>query len=323
MPTSARPVVFIGSSTEGLPVAQALQLNLDSCAEVILWSQGVFGLSEGSLESLVDRIENFDFAILVLTPDDLTLSRGTNSQSPRDNVVFELGLFMGALGRTRSFIVYDRTADLKLPSDLEGVTPATYQPPDAGSFQSALGACSTKIQSAIEGQGARVRSDAQQPIDQGMQFRVIADLLETHALQFFILMNEAGAILHREGPFMIGVRYQYAVENTHEHSVGNGYFGVDKFCSRLADASLLLVDLRNRVTLSERGHAFAEWLVASDYRAHYFWSDIGTWGERPSGMREEEDIRTAPRNLFELHARDTQQRQAAATQNDSAAPSQI
>ncbi len=308
MPTSTRPVVFIGSSAEGLAVAQALQVNLDFCAEVILWSQGVFGLGEGTLESLVDRLDNFDFAILVLTPDDLTLSRGTDFQSPRDNVVFELGLFMGALGRTRSFIVYDRTADVKLPTDLAGVTPATYQPPAVGSLESALGACSTKIQSAIQAQGNRPRSSTPPPIDQGMQFRVIADLLETHALQFFILMHEAGAILHREGPYMIGVRYQYAAED----STGNGYFGVDKFCSRLADAGLLAVDLRNRVSLSERGHAFAEWLAASGYRAFYFWSDVGTWGERPPGMEEHEHAENAPRNLFELHARARQQAQSSA-----------
>jgi len=121
---------------------------------------------------------------------------------------------------------------------------------------------------------------------------------------------------------MVGIRYQYAVENTHEHSTGNGYFGVDKLCSRLADAGLLLVDLRNRVSLSERGHAFAEWLVASDYRAHYFWSDVGTWGERPTGMREHEHIRNAPRNVFDLHVQATQQTRAANAQNEPPAPSQ-
>jgi hypothetical protein len=316
MPPPARPVVFIGSSSEGLAVAQALQLNLDHYAEVILWSQGVFGLSEGSLESLVDRLQDFDFAILVLTPDDLTLSRGDEAQSPRDNVVFELGLFMGGLGRTRSFIVYDRTADIKLPSDLAGVTAATYQPPSAGSLQSALGACSTAIQSAIQAQCTRDRSGAQAPIDHVMQFRVLADLLEITALQFIILMHEAGATLRREGPYMVGVRYEYSIDSEHHRGIGNGYFNVDQFCSRLADAGLLTVDLRSRVGLSDRGHAFAEWLIASDCKAAYFWSDVGTWGERPAGMREAEHPSNAPRNLFELHARARQQQQPP-TQEDA------
>src|SRR5437899_9214507 len=91
-----RPLVFIGSSAEGLAIAKAIQLNLDRACEVVIWSQGVFGLSEGTLETLVNKAEEFDFAILVVTPDDMTQSRGKNEQSPRDNVLIELGLFLGA-----------------------------------------------------------------------------------------------------------------------------------------------------------------------------------------------------------------------------------
>ena len=124
---SNRPVMFIGSSKEGLPAAKALQVNLDDAADVVLWSQGIFGLSEGTLESLVERLDDFDFAILVLTPDDVAITRGEAAQLPRDNVLLELGLFMGRLGRERCFVVYDRTKPIKLPSDLAGVTPATFQ----------------------------------------------------------------------------------------------------------------------------------------------------------------------------------------------------
>lgn len=307
MPPATRPVVFIGSSAEGLPVAQALQVNLDYCAEVILWSQGVFGLSEGSLESLVDHVADFDFALLVLSPDDLTLSRGGETPSPRDNVVFELGLFMGALGRSRTFIVYDRTASIRLPSDLAGVTAATYQPPSAGSLQSALGACSTAIQSVIQAQGIRARGGAEPPIDPGAQFRVVAGLLEPNALQLIILMHEVGATLRREGPYTIGLRYEYSADSEFHRGMGHGYFGVDQFCNRLADAGILTIDLRGRVGLSDRGHAFGEWLVASGYKAAYFWSDYGSWGERPATIRDTEHVSTAPRNLFEMQARAQQQ----------------
>src|SRR5687767_5344141 len=105
-----RPYVFIGSSAEGLAVAEAIQLNLKYNCESHIWSQGLFGLSNGPLENLVKCLGEFDFAILVLTPDDLTVSRGQESQSPRDNVVFELGLFIGAIGRNRVFMVVDRDA---------------------------------------------------------------------------------------------------------------------------------------------------------------------------------------------------------------------
>lgn len=300
---ATRPVVFIGSSTGGLPFARALQVNLDHDAEVILWSQGVFGLSEGTLESLVGSTERFDFAILVLTPDDLTLSKDQEVPSPRDNVVFELGLFMGALGRTRTFIVYDRTAAIKLPTDLAGVTPASFAPPSAGSLESALGASSTLILNAIQSQGRRARSPDEEYINQTTQYRVIKGLLEPTAWQFFILMHEAGATMRREEWVMLGIRYEYEITSDIHSGQGHGYFNVNQICNRLADSGLLSVDLRGRVSLSERGHAFAEWLIESGYRAQYFWSDIGTWGERPESFRSTQHPQEAPRNMIEMQQR--------------------
>jgi len=144
-----RPYVFIGSSSEGQSVAEAIQTNLDSICECHIWSQGIFGLTTGTLESLVNALDRFDFAVLVLTPDDLNVSRGQEQQSPRDNVLFELGLFMGALGKERTFIVVDGSAKLKLPSDLAGVTLATFQPPDAGTMEAALGKACSKIKREI------------------------------------------------------------------------------------------------------------------------------------------------------------------------------
>ncbi len=157
---AARPRVFVGSSSEGLDIAKTIQLNLDHLAEVTVWSQGVFGLGEGTLESLVACQDQFDFAILVLSPDDLVNSRGSTSHAPRDNIMFELGLFMGSLGRNRTFAVYDRTADIKLPSDLAGVTVASFHPHSTGSLTAALGAPCTLIENAINAQHRR--SDRQQ-----------------------------------------------------------------------------------------------------------------------------------------------------------------
>lgn len=113
---------FIGSSKEGLGIAQAIQLELEEYATCTIWYQGVFGLNEGTLESLEKSLEKFEFAILVLTPDDVVISREKVVQLPRDNVLFELGLFMGRLGRKRVFIVYCDEENIKLPSDLAGVT---------------------------------------------------------------------------------------------------------------------------------------------------------------------------------------------------------
>lgn len=150
-----RPNVFVGSSTEGLRIAKTVQVILDHACEVTIWSQGVFGLSQGTLESLVLCLDQFDFAILVLTPDDLIESHDETKPAPRDNVLFELGLFIGGLGRNRTFILYDRTAEIKLPTDLAGITAATFQPHVSGNLESSLGAPCTRIENVIEKLGLR------------------------------------------------------------------------------------------------------------------------------------------------------------------------
>lgn len=122
----SKPSLFIGSSSEGLEVARAVEWNLHKDAEVTIWSDGVFGLNKGNLEALLLALEQYDFAVLVLTPDDMVTSRELTEQSPRDNIMFELGLFMGRLGRDRTFALCCDSNDMKLPSDLAGVTLAKF-----------------------------------------------------------------------------------------------------------------------------------------------------------------------------------------------------
>jgi hypothetical protein len=150
-----RQSIFIGSSVEGLTIARKLQVGLDYDCEVTLWNQGVFGLGQGTLESLVKIIDRFDFAILVLTPDDLVQSRNTAVQAPRDNVLFELGLFMGGIGRDRTFVLHDRTAPIKIPSDLAGVTTLTFAPHSSGNLDAALGAVTARVVDVVHHLGTR------------------------------------------------------------------------------------------------------------------------------------------------------------------------
>lgn len=254
-------------------------MNLDAACEVVLWSQGVFGLGEGTLESLVDRLDEFDFAVLVLSADDLSLSRGEVKQSPRDNVLLELGLFIGGLGRTRTFIVYDKNSSIKLPSDLAGVTAAPYQPHSSGNLQAALGAACTKIKTAINEAGLKPRTKFDFAIDQNTQFQIIADLLDHPPRQFFILMHLQNVSLRRGSMWEGGPLYEYELKNA---SSGSGGLDVRELCSRLADTGLLAIDLRMNVTLTARGHEFALWLLERGHKADYFWSSIGGWGERPT-----------------------------------------
>ncbi len=279
--TERRPAVFIGSSAEGVEIAEAIQLNLDRVCEVVIWSQGLFGLSSGTLETLVDRLNDFDFAVLVLTPDDLIESRGVEKQSARDNVLIELGLFIGGLGRERTFAVFDRGGNLKVPSDLAGVTLAEFQRHSSGNLQSSLGAASTLIKGRVQELGVRPRGMINTNVDQNTHFQVINDLLDPAARQFLILMHETSIALTRENIFGSGIRYLYGSPR----QAGDGFFSVDKLCQQLPDAGLLQCDLRNRVGLTDRGHDFARWMLERGHKADYFKSDLGSWGNVPAGYR--------------------------------------
>jgi predicted nucleotide-binding protein len=89
-----KPSVFIGSSSEGLEFGRAIRARLYNDAEIQLWDEGFVQPGDTVVETLITSLLKFDFAILVLTPDDLVLSRTKEKYGPRDNVVFELGLFM-------------------------------------------------------------------------------------------------------------------------------------------------------------------------------------------------------------------------------------
>jgi hypothetical protein len=149
-----KPSIFVGSSTEGLEVARAVQYQLAEDGEVELWNEGVFSLGYAALESLVQALNRFDFAVLVLTPDDLTASRGVEQRSARDNVLIELGLFIGRLGRERTFLLVCKDKDLRIPSDLAGITFATFSlPADESKLTSAVGPACTKVRNAIRALG--------------------------------------------------------------------------------------------------------------------------------------------------------------------------
>lgn len=149
--TRGRPRIFIGSSREGLEIANHLQVPLQREYEVSVWSQGVFDLSITTIETLVGAAKGFDFAILVVTPDDTREMRGASSSVPRDNVIFELGLYMGAIGRERTFVVKPMHQSIALPSDLLGLTCAEYDDNRSdGNWSSAVGGASTQLLDAMK-----------------------------------------------------------------------------------------------------------------------------------------------------------------------------
>ncbi|MDO8074769.1 nucleotide-binding protein [Janthinobacterium sp. SUN176] len=127
-PTHDKVRVFIICSAEALPVARLIHSGLQhDNFDVILWSEGVFKVTNYTLQTLEDEVNQADFAIAVAYGDDITSQRGTDWPVPRDNVIFELGLFMGRLGRARAILMEPREERVKLPSDLAGVTTIGYR----------------------------------------------------------------------------------------------------------------------------------------------------------------------------------------------------
>jgi len=124
-----KPRLFIASSVESLPIAEAVNVNLDHEFEITLWKNGTFKLSSSTIDDLVEKSSFVDFALFIFAPDDISEIRSRKEHVVRDNVIFEMGLFVGAIGKSRSFILKPRGIDMHLPTDLLGVTPADY---DAG-----------------------------------------------------------------------------------------------------------------------------------------------------------------------------------------------
>src|SRR5438067_3655945 len=152
-----KPRIFLGSSGKQQKLLQALTRGLEDVSHVEPWTTS-FNPGTTTLERLLELAHGVDFAAFVFARDDWTTNSPSASDttasgqgSPRDNVVFEAGLFGGALGMRRTFILH--ASGSKLPSDLLGLTCVRY----GGTTPGELRVVNQKLRKAIENEGRAAR----------------------------------------------------------------------------------------------------------------------------------------------------------------------
>jgi hypothetical protein len=146
-----KPRIFLGSSGKQTKLLQAITRGLEDVADVEPWTT-TFNPGRSTLDRLVELSQDVDFAAFVFAQDDWTVTGSSEAgqASPRDNVVFEAGLFGGALGIRRTFILH--ASDSKLPTDLLGLTSVRYDPAGGAAEVRAI---NQKLRKAIETEGRR------------------------------------------------------------------------------------------------------------------------------------------------------------------------
>lgn len=122
-----KPRIFIGSSSESLPISRMVAKSLKKIATPVLWEKDVFLPSTFILDGLFDEVRKCHLALFVFSNDDIVKSRGRKYSATRDNVIFELGLFMTKLSRTSTLFLVPQTKEsFKIPSDLKGLSYISY-----------------------------------------------------------------------------------------------------------------------------------------------------------------------------------------------------
>lgn len=149
--TNNKPNIFIASSQEALKFAKAVNIRLESIGVIKQWDNA-FELSSITITKLIEKTNNVDYAVFVLHGDDESILRDTSYNTVRDNVLFELGLFIGKLGLENCFILapssLDQNFKFRIPTDLSGITISFYD--TAISPVDAVTASCAKIEFAIE-----------------------------------------------------------------------------------------------------------------------------------------------------------------------------
>ena len=215
------PTAFIGCAESQKDIAEAIQYNLQETFETEIWNQGAFKLGQDIMGNLINGGCRFDFAILVLTPDEYFTHTGEKVKIPRGNLILEYGFFAGILGKERTFLVCEKAENFKLPSDMDGIVIANFQRPNNISLNGALGAACSMIKEAARTLPPLHPDDGRKDDDLWID-NLVRGALKVICRTFEVPLPDLGAakfrafIFKREENFLVCTHF-WAFSNTKEN----------------------------------------------------------------------------------------------------------
>lgn len=139
MSTPDKKRLFIGSSFKELPLADKIRGYLQNDFDINIWHNDwnipgapVFVVNKSFLQDLLKASLQYDFGLMLGTSDDKVVREGKVIMQPRDNILFEFGLFLGRMGTSRCALLVEK--GIHVPSDLEGTTQAQFERDDNASL---------------------------------------------------------------------------------------------------------------------------------------------------------------------------------------------
>ena len=150
------PLMVIGSSADGLPMANELQTAFQHDRfDAVVWPNGVFGPNGIAFDSLAQVASRADFAAFVVSPDDKVTRKHSEDLASRDNLVFALGVFLSQLARERVFLIKPLEVDVRIPWDLLGVTQITYTLKPGRTVEAAIAPVCLQLRKTVASVGLR------------------------------------------------------------------------------------------------------------------------------------------------------------------------
>jgi hypothetical protein len=142
--------LFICSSVASLDVALALKNNLSGDFMVTTWKENTFQLGHHNLDSIIKASTKYHYVLLVLTPDVVQTFNNNTTANVKDNIIFEMGFFIGIFGKERTFFIVENAPDFKLPTYVSGINYTDFIKPNGPDLlETSLQKCCVHIKNAI------------------------------------------------------------------------------------------------------------------------------------------------------------------------------